>query len=125
MLKRIIYNREEVTRWLHWTQLTTCYAQLVRTLSSARRSGVMILIEELLGFPHRFAAYATTTDKRLVGIQGDLGVLKGISLETRLADKGLAQIASAFSMRRMRIVRLAEHNRASERFNEAVWAADG
>ena len=44
-------------------------------------------------------------------------------METRIADKGLAKIASAFSMRRMRIVRLAEHNRASERFNEAIWAA--
>ncbi len=53
----------------------------------------------------------------------DIGVLKGVALETRLADKGLAQIASTFSMRRMRIVRLAEHNRASERFNEAIWAA--
>ncbi len=89
-----------------------------------------ILTEELLGFPQRFAAYASTTDKRLAGIEGDtgvlkidVGVLKGISLETRLADKGLAQIATVFSMRRMRIVRLAEHNRASERFNEAIWAA--
>ena len=53
----------------------------------------------------------------------DIGVLKGIALETRLAAKGLAQIASTFSMRRIRIVRLAEHNRASERFNEAIWAA--
>ena len=53
----------------------------------------------------------------------DIGILEGIGLETRLADKGLAQIASAFSMRRMRVVRLAEHNRASERFNEAIWAA--
>ena len=89
-----------------------------------------ILTEELLELPQRFAAYASTTDKRLEGIEGDVGVLKedvgvlkGISLETRLADKGLAQIASVFSMRRMRIVRLAEHNRASERFNEAIWSA--
>ena len=82
-----------------------------------------VLTEELLALPERFAAYATTTDKRLAGIEGDTGVLKGISLETRLADKGLAQIASAFSMRIMRIVRLAEHNRAFERFNEAIWAA--
>ena len=90
-------------------------------LEASRRD---VLIEELLALPERFAAYASTTDKRLESIEGDLGVLKGISgLETRLADKGLAKIASAFSMRRMRIVRLAEHNRASERFNEAVWAA--
>ena len=82
-----------------------------------------ILTEELLELPQRFAAYASTTDKRLEGIEGDVGVLKGIRLETRLADKGLAQIASVFSMRRMRIVRLAEHNRASERFNEAIWSA--
>ena len=82
-----------------------------------------ILTEELLALPERFAAYASTTDKRLESIEGDLGVLRGVGLETRLADKGLAKIASAFSMRRMRIVRLAEHNRASERFNEAIWAA--
>ena len=82
-----------------------------------------ILTEELLALPERFAAYATTTDKRLAGIEGDTGVLKGISLETRLADKGLAKIATVFSMRRMRIVRLAEHNRASERFNETIWTA--
>ena len=72
-----------------------------------------ILIEELLGLPQRFAAYASTTDKRLESIERNLGVLKGIGLETKLADKGLAQIATVFSMRRMRIVRLAEHNRAS------------
>ena len=96
-------------------------------LEASRRD---VLIEELLALPERFAAYASTTDKRLESIEGDLGVLKtdmgvlrGVGLETRLADKGLAKIASAFSMRRMRIVRLAEHNRASERFNEAVWAA--
>ena len=40
-----------------------------------------------------------------------------------LANKGPARIASEFAMRRMRVVRLAEHNRASERFNEAIWAA--
>ena len=89
-------------------------------LEASRRD---VLIEELLVLPERFAAYASTTDKRLAGIEGDLGVLKGISMETRIADKGLAQIATVFSMRRMRIVRLAEHNRASERFNEAIWTA--
>ena len=96
-------------------------------LEASRRD---VLIEELLVLPERFAAYASTTDKRLESIEGDLGVLKtdmgvlrGVGLETRLADKGLAKIASAFSMRRMRIVRLAEHNRASERFNEAIRSA--
>ena len=54
----------------------------------------------------------------------DTGFLKGIWLERRLRNKGVAQIVRAFSMRRMRIVRLAEHNRASERFNEAIWAAE-
>ena len=82
-----------------------------------------ILTEELLELPQRFAAYASMADKKLKGIETDIGVLRGIALETRLANKGLARIASAFSMRRMRIVRLAEHNRASERFNEAIWAA--
>ena len=89
-----------------------------------------ILTEELIKLPETFAAYASMTDRRLESIESDIselkrdtGILKGVGLESRLADKGLAQIASTFSMRRMRIVRLAEHNRASERFNEAIWAA--
>ena len=75
-----------------------------------------ILTDELLALPAVFSSFAAET-------RTDTGILKGIALETRLADKGLAQIARAFSLRRLRIVRLAEHNRASERFNEAVWEA--
>lgn len=96
-----------------------------------------ILTEELIKLPETFAAYASMTDRRLESIESDVselkadvsglkrdtGILKGVGLESRLADKGLAKIASTFSMRRIRILRLAEHNRASERFNEAIWAA--
>jgi hypothetical protein len=75
-----------------------------------------ILTDELLALPAVFSSFAVET-------RTDTGILKGIALETRLADKGLAQIARAFSLRRLRIVRLSEHNRASERFNEAIWEA--
>ncbi|MCY4651742.1 MAG: hypothetical protein OXC95_01105 [Dehalococcoidia bacterium] len=82
-----------------------------------------ILTDELLALPAVFSSFTTETRTKLNTLEADTGILKGIALETRLADKGLAQIARTFSLRRVRIVRLAEHNRASERFNEAIWAA--
>lgn len=82
-----------------------------------------ILTDELLALPAVFSSFAAETRPRFNTLEADTGVLKGIALETRLADKGLAQIARAFSLRRLRIVRLAEHNRASERFNDAIWEA--
>ena len=93
-----------------------------------------ILTDELLALPAVFSSFAAETRTRFDtleaetrtrfnSLEADTGVLKGIALEARLADKGLARIASAFSLRRLRIVRLAEHNRASERFNEAIWEA--
>ncbi len=93
-----------------------------------------ILTDELLALPAVFSSFAAETRTRFDTLEADTrtrfdtleadtGVLKGIALETRLSDKGLAQIARTFSLRRLRIVRLAEHNRASERFNEAIWEA--
>ena len=47
-----------------------------------------------------------------------------LSLGLNLEKIGLSRMVSDFGLRRLRIVRLAEHNRASEEFNEAVWDAE-
>ena len=110
-------------------------------LAAARRE---LLTRELLDLPQRFAEYKEETnarfdavdarfdgvdarfdgvDARFDGVDSDLGSLKGISLGANLEKAGLANMVADFGLRRTRIVRLAEHNRASEEFNEAVWDA--
>ena len=82
-----------------------------------------ILTNELLALPAMFSGFATATRTRLNTLDTDTGVLKGIVLEARLADRGFAHIARTFSLRRLRNVRLAEHSRASATFGEAIWEA--
>ena len=49
--------------------------------------------------------------------------MKGITFGIDLERTGLPRMVADFDLRRVRVVRLAEHNRASEEFNEAVWDA--
>lgn len=96
-------------------------------LAAARRE---ILTQELLDLPGRFASYSKRTDERfdgiderLDGIDEELGEVKGIAFGIDIDRTGLPRMVSKFGLRRTRIVRLAENNRASEEFNEAVWDA--
>ena len=103
-------------------------------LAAARRE---ILTQELLELPGRFALYSKRTDERLDrmdarfdgidarldGIDRELGHLKGIVFGLDIYRTGLPKMVSEFGMRRTRIVRLAENNRAAEDFNDAVWDA--
>ena len=96
-------------------------------LAAARRE---ILTQELLDLPARFASYSKRTDERLDRIdkrfdriERELGQLKGIALGGDIDRTGLPMMVSEFRLRRVRVVRLAENNRASEEFNEAVWDA--
>lgn len=82
-----------------------------------------ILTNELLALPAVFSCFATETLTRSNTLENDIGVLKGIALEARLADRGLAQIARTFSLRRLRNVRPSELGRASSTFDEAIWEA--
>ena len=96
-------------------------------LAAARRE---ILTQELLELPGRFALYSKRTDERLDRmdarfdrIDRELGHLKGIVFGLDIDRTGLPKMVSELGMRRTRIVRLAENNRAAEDFNDAVWDA--
>ena len=82
-----------------------------------------ILTDELPSLPAMFSGFATEILTKLDTLETDTGVLKGIALEVRLADRGVAQIARAFSSRMLRNVRPAEHSRASAGFDEAIREA--
>ena len=89
-------------------------------LAAARRE---LLTQELLNLPDRFASYSRLTDEWFDRIDREFGQVKGIIFGDRIDRTGLPRMVSEFGLRRTRVVRLAENNRASEDFNEAVWDA--
>ena len=62
-------------------------------------------------------------DARFDKMDTEFGVIKGMTFGSKLEKAGLSNMVSDFGLRRPRTVRLAEHNRVSEEFNEAVWDA--
>lgn len=119
----------------------------------------LLLTDELLELPQRFAEYTEVTDKRLdsievrldvidarldalvkqaeatnrrldalerdVGIiKRDIGDLKGAALQTRLQHVGVARIATMYKLRNCRPLRMAETNRNSVEFNDALINAE-
>ena len=89
-------------------------------LAAARRE---LLTQELLDLPQKFAEYRIETSKRFDTMDTEFGSIKGMVLGSNLERIGLANMVTDFRLRGVRIVRLAEYNRASEDFNEAVWNA--
>ena len=53
----------------------------------------------------------------------DIGDLKGTTMELTLEKDGLAHIIAEFDLRNVRMVRMAEQNRASADFNAAIYDA--
>ncbi|MCY4654021.1 MAG: hypothetical protein OXC95_12765, partial [Dehalococcoidia bacterium] len=82
-----------------------------------------LLTQELLDLPQKFAEYRIETSKRFDTMDTEFGSIKGMVLGSNLERIGLANMVTDFRLRGVRIVRLAEYNRASEDFNEAVWNA--
>ena len=89
-------------------------------LAAARRE---ILTQELLELPNRFALNSKRVEDRFDDVDKEFGQVKGITFGIDLERTGLPRMVADFDLRRVRVVRLAEHNRASEEFNEAVWDA--
>ena len=90
-----------------------------------------LLTEELLDLPRRFAEYAEANDqrweandRRLDRIENDLGDLKGVSLETKLYNRGMSNIATLLKVRNIRAVRVAEQDDNSVAFNQAIQEAE-
>ena len=111
-----------------------------------------LLTDELLALPQRFAEYAATTDRRLDRVVDDLedvkdtldnvtnslgsvtdtlgsvtdtlGDLNVTTVELTLEKDGLSRIVAEFGLRNVRVVRVAEQNRASADFNNAIYSAE-
>ena len=97
-----------------------------------------LLTEELLELPRRFAEYTRESDRRweaserrweandrrLDRMEKDIGDLKGISLETRLYNRGLSSIATLLKVRNSRRVRVAEQDDNSATFNQSIHEAE-
>ena len=111
----------------------------------------LLLTEELLALPQRFAEYTKVTDKRLDRIENDIveiksdvsvlksdvntlksdvktlkddmGELKGVSLENKLHNRGIALTATHLQMYDGERMRAAERDDNSAEFNSAMYAA--
>ena len=112
----------------------------------------LLLTDELLELPQRFAEYAEVTDKRLEAtekrldsidarldalvaqaeasnrrldaLEHDVGELKGVALQLRLQHVGAGRIATMFKLRNTRTLRMAEANRNSVEFENALADAE-
>ena len=98
----------------------------------------LLLTDELIELPQRFAEYAEATDKslealvaqaqasnrRLDAIEHDIGELKGIALQLRLQHVGVGRVSQLFKLRRTHALRMAETDRNSADFNEALLDAE-
>ncbi len=62
--------------------------------------------------------------RRLDRIENDLGELKGISLEAKLYNRGISNIATLLKVRNSRRVRVAEQDDNSAAFNQAIQKAE-
>lgn len=104
-----------------------------------------LLTEELLDMPRRFAEFAKASESwqermegrmdrseswqersesRMDRMEKDIGDLKGISLETKLYNRGMSNIATLLKVRNIRRVRVAEQDDNSVAFNEAIQRAE-
>lgn len=105
----------------------------------------LLLTDELLELPKRFAEYTEVTDKRLDTIDNrldalvaqaeatnrrldalerDVGELKGVTLQLRLQHVGAGLIVTMFKLRNTRALRMAEANRNSVEFETALADAE-
>ena len=96
-------------------------------LAAARRE---LLTQELLELPQKFAEHRSEVSERFDTLEGridtmntEFGSIKGMFLGLNIERTCLADIVADLRLRGVRVVRLAENNRVSEDFNEAVWNA--
>lgn len=83
-----------------------------------------LLTEELLDLPRRFAEFAKASESRMDRMEKEIGDLKGTSLETKLYNRGMSNIATLLKVRNIRAVRVAEQDVNSTAFNQAIQEAE-
>ena len=86
-------------------------------LAAARRE---ILTQELIELPEKFTKFRDETSGRFDKMEPEFGVIKGMTFGHKSDKALLSSIVTDFGLRRIRIVTLAEYNRVSQEFSEAV-----
>ncbi len=77
----------------------------------------------LAALTEQVTAFIKATNSRFNDVNNDLAILKGIGLESKLYNRGVALMATHLRMHEGRIVRVAEQDDNSSEFNNNILSA--
>ena len=89
----------------------------------ALSGNVATLTDNLAALTEQVTAFIKATNSRFNGVNNDLAILKGIGLESKLYNRGVALMATHLRMHEGRIVRVAEQDDNSSEFNKIILSA--
>ncbi len=89
----------------------------------ALSGNVATLTDNLAALTEQVTAFIKAADSRFNGVNNDLAILKGIGLESKLYNRGVALMATHLRMHEGRIVRVAEQDDNSSEFNKIILSA--
>lgn len=89
----------------------------------ALSGNVATLTDNLAALTEQVTAFAKAANSRFNGVNNDLAILKGIGLESKLYNRGVALMATHLRMHEGRIVRVAEQDDNSSEFNKIILSA--
>ncbi len=89
----------------------------------ALSENVATLTDNLAALTEQVTAFIKATNSRFNDVNNDLAMLKGIGLESKLYNRGVALMATHLRMHEGRIVRVAEQDDSSSEFNNNILSA--
>ena len=89
----------------------------------ALSGNVATLTDNLAALTEQVTAFIKAANSRFNGVNNDLAILKGIGLESKLYNRGVALMATHLRMHEGRIVRVAEQDDNSSEFNKIILSA--
>ena len=89
----------------------------------ALSGNVATLTDNLAALTEQVTAFIRAANSRFNGVNNDLAILKGIGLESKLYNRGVALMATHLRMHEGRIVRVAEQDDNSSEFNKIILSA--
>ena len=89
----------------------------------ALSENVATLTDNLAALTEQVTAFIKATNSRFNDVNNDLAMLKGIGLESKLYNRGVALMATHLRMHEGRIVRVAEQDDNSSEFNNNILSA--
>ena len=122
--------RDEVRRVLLTDELLQL-PQRIAEYAEASDRRLAAVEQEMHKLSAQLAEFVESTSRRFEAVEltlrvhsNDIGELKGISLEHRLYNRGISQVATLLKVRNSRRVRVAEADDNSAEFNSAIYEAE-